>query len=232
MDLLLQGFLLGNGAILTNACLLPLYPGLIAFLAANGGGGAAPDGSAGTGATGQGRWLGAFVLAGVLTLMLTLGAVLMASRVAVAAWLPWLLPLTYAVVALLGVLLLAGRNPFARLATGSLPGLRDARASAFAYGVALAPMTLPCTGPVIVAAFVLGAGDPRSLGVELSYFLAFGLGFGWPLVLLPWLAQARQQAATRWLARHHGVASRASGVLLLAIAAWGVATEVLPNLAV
>ncbi len=220
MDPLLQGFLLGNGAILTNACLLPLYPGLIAFLAAQEHD--RPQ---------AGRWLGLFVLAGVLVLMLALGGVLMASRVAVASWLPWLLPLTYAVVALLGVALLLGRNPFARLSTGSLPGLRDPRASAFVYGLALAPMTLPCTGPIIVAAFVLGAGDPRALGVELSYVLAFGIGFGWPLILLPWLAQARQQAATRWLARHHGTASRLSGALLIAIAAWGVATEIVPNLA-
>lgn len=219
MDLLLQGFVLGNGAILTNACLLPLYPGLIAFLAAQEGDGL------------KGRWLGLFVLAGVLTLMTVVGAVLMATRVAVASWLPWLLPLTYALVALLGILLLMGRNPFARLSTGAVPGLRDPRASAFVYGVALAPMTLPCTGPIIVAAFVLGAGEPSALGVELSYFLAFGLGFGWPLILLPWLAQARQRTITRWLARHHTTASRASGVLLLAIAAWGVVTEVVPNLA-
>lgn len=219
MDLLLQGFLLGNGAILTNACLLPLYPGLIAFLAAQ-------DASR----PGRARWLGLFVLAGVLTLMLALGGILMATRVAVASWLPWLLPATYAVVAALGIALLAGRNPFARLSTGSLPGLRDPRASAFVYGLALAPMTLPCTGPVVVAAFVLGAGDPRALGVELSYFLAFGIGFGWPLILLPWLAQGRQRSATRWLARHQRLTARLSGVLLLGIAAWGVATEVVPNL--
>jgi len=33
MNELIGGFLAGNAAILTNACLLPLYPGLIAFLA-------------------------------------------------------------------------------------------------------------------------------------------------------------------------------------------------------
>jgi cytochrome c-type biogenesis protein len=220
VDLLLQGFVLGNGAILTNVCLLPLYPGMIAFLAAQ-------EDRGGRGA----GWLGLFVLAGVLSLMLALGAVLMATRVAVAAWLPWLLPLTYGVVALLGVALLLGRNPFARLSTGRVPGLRDPRAAAFAYGVALAPMTLPCTGPVVVAAFVLGAGDPGALGAELAYVLAFGVGFGWPLALLPWLAQASQRRVTRWLTRHHRLTSRLAGLLLVGIATWGVVTEVAPNLA-
>ena len=31
----LQAFILGNAAILTNVCILPLYPGLLAYMAAN-----------------------------------------------------------------------------------------------------------------------------------------------------------------------------------------------------
>lgn len=94
----------------------------------------------------------------------------------------------------------------------------------------LAPMTLPCTGPVVIAAFVLGAGDPRALGAEMAYVLAFGLGFGWPLAALPWFAQADQRRLTGFLTRRHRLLERFSGLLLLAIAAWGVVTEVLPNL--
>ncbi|MBK8835402.1 MAG: hypothetical protein IPO29_11315 [Anaerolineae bacterium] len=65
MTFLLEAFVLGNSAILTNVCMLPLYPGLIAFLA-------------GTNASGKSRpsvWLGVLVLAGVLTTMLLIGAV-------------------------------------------------------------------------------------------------------------------------------------------------------------
>ena len=222
MELFFQGFVLGNGAILTNVCLLPLYPGMIAFLAAR---------SSDEGRPGVTPWLGAWVLAGVLTLMIGIGAVLMLTRVAVAAWLPWLLPLTYAIVGAMGVAMLFAWNPFNSLTTGSFPNVRDSRLAAFTYGMLLAPMTLPCTGPIMVAAFVLGAGDPRALGVELGYVLSFGLGFGWPLVLLPLLAGGSQQGMTRWLARHHGTTTRVAGGLLVAIAVWGVATEVVPNLA-
>ena len=227
MDLLLQAFLLGNGAILTNVCLLPLYPGLLAFLAAQS---ARPSAAATAPPRRVGGSLGLFVLAGVLVLMLALGALLSATRTAVAAMLPWLLPATYTLVAALGVTLLLGRNPFARLASGRALGLRDPRASAFAYGLLLAPMTLPCTGPIVVAAFVLGAGDPRAFGAEMAYVLAFGLGFGWPLAALPWLAQASQRRLTVALARRHTLLERLSGALLVAIAGWGVVTEVLPNL--
>lgn len=219
MEWFFQGFVLGNGAILTNVCLLPLYPGMIAFLAARS-----------TGQERQVPFLGAWVLAGILTLMIGMGAVLMLLRVAVAAWLPWLLPTTYLIVGAMGVAMLFDVNPFTRLTTGTFPNFRDVRLAAFGYGLLLAPMTLPCTGPIMVAAFVLAAGDPRALGVELGYVLSFGLGFGWPLVLLPLLAGSSQRGITQWLSRHHAATTRVAGGLLVAIAAWGIVTEVVPNL--
>jgi cytochrome c-type biogenesis protein len=220
VEALLQAFLLGNGAIMTNVCLLPLYPGLVAFLAAQ-------RADAGPAARGV---LGLYVLAGVLVLMVAMGAVLAGLRAPFAAVLPWLLPFVYVVVAVLGVALVAGRSPFARLATLRTPVLRDPRAAAFVYGLLLAPMTLPCTGPVIVAAFVLGAGDPGALGAELAYVVAFGLGFGWPLAVLPWLALGAQRRVLDGLTRHHRRLEVASGALLVAIAGWGFVAEVVPNL--
>ena len=41
----LEAFALGNAAILTNVCVLPLYPGLIAFLAGTSSEGRAGQGS-------------------------------------------------------------------------------------------------------------------------------------------------------------------------------------------
>ena len=61
MNELLQAFVLGNSAILTNVCMLPLYPGLIAFLAGNAGNERTQKAT---------KWLGFLVLAGVLTMML------------------------------------------------------------------------------------------------------------------------------------------------------------------
>ena len=178
MHELLQAFVLGNAAILTNVCILPLYPGLLAFLA-------------GTAQHERGqralRWLGLFVLAGVLSLMLAVGWLLYVIQASFAQVLPWLLPLIYAAVIGLGVLMLAGRNPFRRLSVTPGPAqdslLRNPYLGAYVYGLLLGPMTLPCAGPIVVSAFLLGAGSAQQLAGSLAYFLAFGLGFGWPLVL-------------------------------------------------
>ncbi len=216
----LGAFLLGNAAILGNACMLPLYPGLIAFLAGN------TDNERGR----RGVLLGAAVLAGVLATMLALGGGMFVLGQSFGRILPWLLPLTYGIVLALGIALLLGKNPFARLAAAQSPVLTNPYASAVVYGGLLTPMTLPCTGPVIISAFVLGVGSAAALSESLLYFLAFGLGFGWPLLVLPLVAMPAQRVVTRWLAGNTAVLGRLAGVLMLAIAAFGVWTELLPNL--
>jgi cytochrome c-type biogenesis protein len=220
MNELAAAFVLGNTAILTNACLLPLYPGLLAFLA-----GSAHD-HCSRRATG---WLGALVLAGILSAMILIGLLLYVIQQSFSVLLPYLLPLIYGIVILFGVLLLVGRSPFARLSTAQAPLLRSPYTSAFLYGLLLGPMTLPCTGPIITTAFLLGIGDARALADGLLYFLAFGLGFGWPLVALSLVAAPAQRRLVGWLTRHHSLLNRAAGILLIAIGLFGIITELLPQ---
>lgn len=214
----LEAFSLGAAAILTNACVLPLYPGLIAFLA-----GGADEKRRASG------WLGLIVLLGVLTMMTIIGLVVYLLQQTFGALLPIVLPLVYGLVIVFGVLLLLDRNPFARFTTTQTPLLRNRFAAAYVYGLLLGPMTLPCTGPIISSAFFLGAGDTQLLVDGLIYFLFFGLGFGWPLIVLPWIALPLQRRFVGWLSMHHQLLNRASGILLIAVGVFGIITELLPN---
>jgi len=221
MDEYLQAFILGNGAILGNVCVLPLYPGLIAFL----------GGMAGDGRSQRSRpFLGFIVFAGVVTIMVGLGALLFQLNRSFSSIFDWLLPVIFGVVVLLGLLMIAGKNPFARMTTAQVPMLRNPVVTAFLYGMLLGPMTLPCTGPVVISAFVLGVGDVGSLVDGLLYFIAFGFGFGWPLVLLPFVAAPAQRQITGFLTRHHTGVERWSGALLIAVAIYGFSIDVLPNI--
>jgi cytochrome c-type biogenesis protein len=220
VDELLRAFSLGNAAILTNACLLPLYPGLIAFLAGN-----ANDEHPQVGA----RWLGLLVLAGVLTMMMVVGWILYLLNLSFDHVLRFLLPAIYVFVILFGVLMLLDRNPFARLAIAQAPTFRSRYLTAYVYGLLFGPMTLPCTGPIILSVFVLGAGNARELASGLLFFLAFGIGFGWPLALLPFITLPVQRRLVRMLAHNHLLFARVSGVLLIAIGAFGIFTELLPQ---
>lgn len=220
MNELLQAFSLGNAAILTNACLLPLYPGLIAFLAGQ---------SATDAPRPSTNWLGVVVLAGVLSMMTLIGLLLYVLNQSFGSVLEILLPLVYLIVIAFGVLLLLDRNPFANLGMLQAPQLRNPFVTAYVYGLLFGPMTLPCTGPLILSAFALGAGNAGELVKGLLFFLAFGLGFGWPLALLPFLAGALQRRLVRFLSYQHLSLTRASGLLLIAVGLFGIFTELLPR---
>lgn len=220
MDELFRAFGLGNAAILTNACLLPLYPGLIAFLAGNAGDERARR------ATG---WLGLLVLAGILTMMTAVGLALFLLKQSFGDALSLLLPLVYGIVIVSGLLMLLDRNPFARLSVKQAPVLRNPYLTAYVYGLFFGPMTLPCTGPIIFSAFALGAGNAAELVNGLLFFLAFGLGFGWPLVFLPLIALPLQRRLVRWLAQNHTLLNRLSGILLIAVGLFGILTELAPR---
>ena len=221
MQELLQAFLLGNGAILTNVCLLPLYPGLIAFLAGNANNDLAKKAT---------PWLGVLVLAGVLGMMIAIGLILFLLNQSFGAILPWLLPLIYGLVILFGLLMLFGFNPFNRLSSLQAPVLKNPYITAFLYGLLLGPMTLPCTGPFFLSGVLLGANSLASLTDGLLYFLSFGIGFGWPLLILPLFALPLQRKTTGWLTKNYGLLTRVSGILLVGIGLYGVWTELLPNL--
>jgi cytochrome c-type biogenesis protein len=100
---------------------------------------------------------------------------------------------------------------------------------AYVYGLLFAPMTLPCTGPVILGAFLTGASDGSALLDGIIYFLFFGLGFGWPLLVLPLLAVPFQRRFVGFLTRHHLLMARLSGALLVAVGVFGILTELLPQ---
>ncbi len=217
---LLTAFSLGTGAILTNVCLLPLYPGLIAFLA----------GSAAHTASAASRWLGLIVLLGILSMMLVVGLVLTVFRASLGAVLPILLPALYTAVIIMGLLMLLGRNPFVRIASVQSPVLRSPYLTAYFYGLLLAPMTLPCTGPLLTAAFLRGAAGIEAFAGEMLYFAAFGFGFGWPLVVLPLVALPLQRRLVGWFTRRHGLLTRIAGGLLVAIGLFGFVTEAIPNI--
>jgi cytochrome c-type biogenesis protein len=216
----LQAFVLGNAAILGNVCMLPLYPGLMAMLASR----AADSKAKGI------RFMGAIVLAGIISVMVAIGALLHSVRTSAAEVLPVALPVLYGLVLVLGVAMLFGRNPFARMSSTQAPILKSPNGTAFVYGMMLGPMTLPCTGPLIISAFVIGgASGTGALLDSVAYFIAFGLGFGWPLVLLPIIAAPLQRRMTRFLTSNHKAISIVSGVLLIAVAGIGIWNDVVPN---
>jgi cytochrome c-type biogenesis protein len=204
MDDYLASFLLGIGTA-ASPCLLPLYPGFIAYLA---GGGAAPASARTSGL------LGLAVVAGVLTAVVLAGIVVSLLAVPLSGLLEVLVPLTTIVLVTLGVLLLAGRNPFVRLASVRVPVIQHPGGQAYVYGLLLGPVAIPCSGPFLIALLAISVGVADATA-RVGTFIVFGLGFGLPLILLALVGAARGQAVTRWIAARHDTLLRVAGALLI-----------------
>ena len=201
------------GLLATNSpCVLPLYPGFLAYL----------SGQAGAGVGRQRYFLGLFVLAGVLTMMLALGALIAALAVPIGSTLAYIVPLADLVIFLLGVSLLLDRNPFKTLPQIQIPILVHPFLNAFAYGLLYGPIALPCSGPLVVGVFALSLTAGEALA-KLSVLLWFGVGFGVPLLILSLLSGALQRQLTTLFARHSRLVNVIGGLLLVAIAVYDLA---------
>lgn len=211
----MEALVVAYGAGLASAaspCLLPLYPAFMAYL--TGSAGVAP------GEEGSGRqrtvsgFLGVAVLLGLLTSMMAIGLLVTAVAAPIGQILSIAIPVIDGILILLGILLLAGRNPFLKVPQLKVPGTRGPLSQAYVYGLFLGPIALPCAGPFLIALLAISVGAAETVGT-LATFFVFGLGFGLPLVLLSVLARARQQTVVRFLASHHRTIEIVSGLLLI-----------------
>jgi cytochrome c-type biogenesis protein len=164
--------------------------------------------------------LGFFVLAGVLTMMTVLGALIAALSVGIGRVLALVTPLADIIVVALGLLLLLGMNPFARLPQIRLKGqTEEPFLNAYIYGLLYGPIALPCSGPLVVSLFTLSF-SLQGFFNQLLFFLIFGLGFGIPLLAISFLARSRQGWILQQFSRHYHIISRVGGLLLIFVGVW------------
>ncbi|HSM38600.1 MAG TPA: cytochrome c biogenesis protein CcdA [Candidatus Limnocylindrales bacterium] len=219
---------LGIGATITP-CILPLYPAFLAYLtgattvAASASAGAGVAGAGGAGGAGRLPPIAAagLVWAGVVLGMAIIGGLLALLTISFGSVIRYLLPLADGLLILLGILLLLGRNPFARLPQVSPRGLGSAGpvAGALLYGLLFAPIALPCSGPFIIGIFVYSLSI-TDVAQQLAFFLFFGIGFGLPLFVLGALGQVRGAQLARVLVRYERPLQLIIGAALVVIGIW------------
>lgn len=206
MEGLWLAFTLGLASA-ASPCLLPLYPSFLGYLSANA--------TSLSGRRGSGL-LGLIILLGVLTTMLAVAAILVVVSVPIGAILGYLIPVTDALLIGLGVLLLSGRDPFARLSTVRVPFVANPLGRAYLYGLLLGPLALPCAGAFALALIAYSIGLAETLQ-KVLVFLVYGLGFGLPLVLLSLLAGSRQRQIVRFVTSRHRAIQIVAGTLLILV---------------
>ena len=148
--------------------------------------------------------------------MLALAVVLVVVALPIGAVLGYLVPAVDLLLITLGVLLLTGRNPFERLPGTQVPIVANPFGQAYLYGLMLGPLALPCAGAFALSLIAYSVGLAETLP-RIVTFIAYGLGFGLPLVVLSLLAGARRERIVRFVTRSHRRIEIIGGVLLIGV---------------
>lgn len=204
METILTSLSLGLLAT-TSPCILPLYPGFLAYLSGNH-----------ASQSKKRYFLGIFVLLGVLTMMLAIGGLITLLSVSIGNALSIIIPFADLMIIALGVLLLLDINPFKRLPQVKIPGFSHPFANAFVYGLLYGPIALPCSGPLVIAIFAYSFTAEEVLS-KLTVFFWFGMGFGLPLLAISLLSGSFQRQITRMFAIHSRKVNIIGGILLVAV---------------
>jgi cytochrome c-type biogenesis protein len=210
---LAEMFWIGVVTPLTAVCVLPLYPAFISYLASTGG----DDGRRHSPVL-----LGSLVVAGVIAFMAAAGLLFVVvlgvgieggfvGRVG-----PWL----FAVLAVVGAVLLVDPAGFSRLPSVEPPHTTYPRVSAFGYGFFFGGIIIPCNPGFIGLFFARQAVLFETALENVIGFVLFGLGIGAPLLSVAVLSESAGRRVTRGLARRAESINRVVGGFLLSVAVY------------
>jgi len=198
-------FTLGLATPLSAVCVIPLYPAFLAFLSSQ-------DEDAPSIAV-----LGGLVALGVIAFMAAIGVLFTTLlETSLTAVVELVSPPAFALLAVLGVVLIADLHPQARLSTVEPPQTRFPSLSAFAYGAFFGAIVLPCN-PGFISVFFARAflfTDPVS---SVANFGAFGVGMASPLLGFAVVSEPWRDRVLGVLTTHRRAVNVVTGAVLLGI---------------
>ena len=217
---LFSTFILGLLTPLTAVCVLPLYPGFLAFLSRKSVGDPGEGDTSVDPAKDPSRGpllLGLLVTSGVISFMLLLGLIFTTIlEVSLTRIVDVASPIAFGILAVVSLFLIL--NVEARLPQLRVPRVKNSLLNAFLFGFFFGAIAAPCN-PGMIAAFFTKAFAASTLDYfsNLLHFILFGLGMGFPLIVFSALSTMRSQGIIRFLVRHRTIINRAAGILMLGI---------------
>jgi len=200
-------FLAGLFAPLGAVCVIPLYPGFLAYLA-----GQLKDDSKRGVVT-----LGWTVTAGVIFSMLLVGLIFTAIlQVSLTNVIGIISPIAFGVLGLFSLLLIFN-IPIGKLFPQvSAPLSKNPFISSFLFGFFFGLIVLPCNPASLVVLFALSTSTV-SFFANLLNFVAFGIGMAFPLLVLAYASKASGTAITGFLTKYSRAINLIAGLLMLAV---------------
>ena len=199
-------FLAGLYTPLGAMCVLPLYPGYLAFLA-----GRTKDGGSST------ATLGLAVTGGVLLAMFSFGLLFISIlKISTGDVLEILGPAIYLVLAIMSIAMIAGFDISRFFPMISTPVGRTPYITAILFGAFFGLVALPCNPGSIILLFAISATTADFIANFINFVL-FGVGMASPLLFLSLLSLERSRTVIRFFTTRHLLINRIAGVLMLLV---------------
>lgn len=206
-----SSFVFGLLTPLSAVCVLPLYPGFLAYLANQ--------------IEKQENKKRAMICFGLL---ITLGAVVFMALLGIVFTMflqksltnviGVVSPIAFSFLALLSIFLILDIDVGKFIPKARVPQAKNPFLSAFFYGFFFGAIVVPCNPLFIAALFTRGLGV-SDLIVNLGNFLFFGLGIGAPLLVLALVGSA-SRPFINFLTQHKKIINRVAGLIMLVISVY------------
>ncbi len=203
-------FLLGLLTPLTAVCVLPLYPGFLAYLSHR----AKQVGKAGL------VLLSLLVVSGVISFMLLLGLLFtFILEISLTKVIGIVSPIAFGILGIISLLLIFNFD-FSRLfPTLQGPTSKNPYLEGFLFGFSFGAIIIPCNPAFIAALFVKGLTTMQAT-TNIIQFVVFGLGIGAPLIALAAISSAGSQKVIGFLTRHKRAINMITGIIMLGISVY------------
>jgi len=209
----LSSFILGLLTPLTAVCVLPLYPGFLAYLSSQfsvSGGNEKEDKK-------KFAMFGLVIVAGVILFMLLVGLLFTTIlQVSLNKVIGIVSPIAFGILGVISLFLIFDFDFSGVIPKYNVPVLKSPIMSAFIFGFFFGAIVLPCN-PAFIGALFAKALLIESAFANILSFVFFGLGLGFPLLLFSLVSVNWSKNVIRFLTSHKTAINRTSGVIMLGI---------------
>jgi len=215
----LTSFVLGLLTPLTAVCVLPLYPGFLAYLANQFTPSTQTKENQEVNRK-QYALFGLLITLGVILFMFLLGIIFTTFlQVSLTNVIGIISPIAFAILGVISILLILDVDLSRFIPKPKTPQSKSPMFNALIYGFFFGAIVIPCN-PAFIGAFFARAFIAQNALSSILNFIFFGFGLGFPLLAFSLISQNWSQSIILFLTKHKTKINRTAGIIMLIISVY------------
>ncbi len=201
---LIAGVLAPLGAV----CVLPLYPGFLAYLS-----------NKLKGKVDKKTYilLSLNVTLGIVVSMFIVGLIFSKFlQTSLTNAIGIISPIAFSILGIISIFLLFNKDFSTLLPKANVPINQNPLWSSFLFGLFFGAIVLPCNPGTLTVLFAVSTTTTNFI-LNLLNFVFFGIGMSLPLILFSVLSSNKSQEVISWLTKHKSAINRITGLIMLSI---------------